>query len=139
MAERRRSLVESMEIKAETIKKALELSMKAHKFCGTRSSDQYLRQEICSSCEIVFAFPGSWSVNDWFSCNPFGEIKIDLALFPSLRSIGNQETALVNEAFFRKFIAILETSRLAIEVRKFVQHQYSTSCNFAFEINHKYE
>lgn len=120
MAEGRRSLVERMEISAEIIKKAFELSMKAHKLCCT-GPDQYLCEEICSSCEIVFAFPGSWSVNEWFSCNSFGQKKIDLDLFPSLRTIGNQESAFVNEAFvneafFRKLITILDTSQLKIQV-----------------------
>ncbi|KAL1811176.1 hypothetical protein ACET3Z_021241 [Daucus carota] len=120
MAQGRRSLSERLEMRAEIISKAFELSMNAHKFCGARS-DEYLSQEIHNSVEIVFAFPGSWSVNEWFSCRPFGEIKIDLSLFPCLRSIGNQESAFVNEAFFREFIALLRTSRLAIEVEKAVK------------------
>lgn len=73
-------------ISEEVMKIACELSMKAHECCD--ESNEYLYEETM----------------------------IDLALFPSLKSIGNQEAALANEAFLRRFKAIFENSSLSVEV-----------------------
>ena len=59
-----------------------------------------------SKSEVIFSFPGTWYVKDWYSKGPFGTAKIDRVLFPSLRSIGNDEKAEVNEAFQQRFQAI---------------------------------
>lgn len=108
-----KSFGERIEMREELmIKKACQLSMKAH----DKHSKPYIYEESPSSSEAVFAFAGSWSANDWFSGKPFGETKIDLNLFPSLRSIGNDETAFVNGALLVKFKAILEKSSLVNEV-----------------------
>ena len=61
--------------------------------------------------EVIFCFPGSGAVRDWYSQKNFGETKIDLGLFPSLRSIGIDEQALVNEAFQKKFQEILSAKQ----------------------------
>ncbi|WOG95893.1 hypothetical protein DCAR_0415222 [Daucus carota subsp. sativus] len=104
-------------ISEELIKKACELSMKAHECCD--ESNQYIYKECQWSlpAAALFSFAGVWSVRDWFdesSC--YGETDIDLDLFPSLKSIGNQEPALVNQAFLCRFRAILENSSLSVEV-----------------------
>ncbi|KAJ7956299.1 Enhanced disease susceptibility 1 [Quillaja saponaria] len=101
------------------MKKICSLAFKA-----LRLTDKpYHVEETRSSSEIFISFQGSWSVNEWFAGNPFGETKIDLQLFPSLRSIGNDEAALVNEAFLNKFKAILGSSSLENEVQKAVTNK----------------
>ncbi|KAF7135030.1 hypothetical protein RHSIM_Rhsim08G0167100 [Rhododendron simsii] len=109
-------LGETIGMREELIKKACSLSLKAHRASGK----PYLYEKSRSSSEAVFGFPGSWSVEDWFSSRPFGDTKADLNLFPSLRSIGNDEVAAVNEAFFRRFEAILRTTSFENEVKKAV-------------------
>ncbi|MQL05688.1 hypothetical protein EI015_26830, partial [Escherichia coli] len=69
------------------------------------------------------SFPGSGTIKDWYSGKPFGEIEINLNLFPSLKSIGVSEAALVNEAFQRRFEAILAKSSLVAEVEKAMTKQ----------------
>ncbi|CAJ1975214.1 unnamed protein product [Sphenostylis stenocarpa] len=92
-------------MRAEVIEKAYAASWKAHK-----SPDRpYLVEKISrnEASEVIICFPGSDAVKDWYSQRNFGETKIDLRLFPSLRSIGNDEPALVNEAFSKRFQDIL--------------------------------
>uniref|UniRef100_A0A2N9FWK9 Reverse transcriptase domain-containing protein n=1 Tax=Fagus sylvatica TaxID=28930 RepID=A0A2N9FWK9_FAGSY len=95
------SLGENLGIETEVIKNAWKLAEKAHS-----SNDPYKIERSRGSSEpiIISAFSGSWSVNDWFVGEAFGETKINLDLFPSLRSIGNDEHAKVNKAFQQKFI-----------------------------------
>uniref|UniRef100_A0A2N9EI66 EDS1 EP domain-containing protein n=1 Tax=Fagus sylvatica TaxID=28930 RepID=A0A2N9EI66_FAGSY len=94
------SLGENPGIETEVIKSAWKLAEKAHS-----SNDPYKIERSRGSSEpIIISFPGSWSVNDWFVGEAFGETKINLDLFPSLRSIGNDEHAKVNKAFQQKFI-----------------------------------
>ncbi|GAV74375.1 Lipase_3 domain-containing protein [Cephalotus follicularis] len=107
------SLGESIEVKAELIKKTCSMAMKPHK-------TPFLVDK--SRSDVVFSFPGSWSPNDWFSHGPFGEIKIDRKLFPSLRSIGNDDEAIgrdevakVNKAFMDKFLAISKSLKSEVE------------------------
>lgn len=98
-------LVESIGMTDELIKRACSIAMKAHKSAGKH----YLRDKIRGSPEVVFGFAGSWSVNDLFKDNSFGETNISRELFPSMRSIGNDETAKVNKAFAERFEDILQT------------------------------
>ncbi|XAR50123.1 Carboxylesterase, partial [Bertholletia excelsa] len=70
--------------------------------------------------EVIFGFPGSWSAGEWFSGDPFGEIKVNQQLFPSLKSIGTDEVATVNQAFLRRFEALLRTPSFEAEVKKAV-------------------
>ncbi|TXG61971.1 hypothetical protein EZV62_013334 [Acer yangbiense] len=100
-----------IKVNEELIKKAWSLAMKAH----MSPEKPYLVEKSRSSSEVIFSFPGSWSVNDWFTRSPFGEKKIDLGKFASLKSIGNEDVAIFNEAFLNRFDAIL--SQLQIEVR----------------------
>ncbi|KAI4343796.1 hypothetical protein L6164_011104 [Bauhinia variegata] len=108
---------EMVGIREEVIKRACILAFKAHK-----SSDKtYLVEKSrSSSSQVIISFPGSWCVNDWFSGKPFGETKIDLEMFPSLRSVSNDEAALVNQAFLRRFQSILTSPSFQSEVQKAV-------------------
>lgn len=98
-------LGEVLDMKEEVIQKACCLAMKAHK-----SEKQWLSEEVAGSSEVVVAFAGSWSVAEWFSRENYGETKINLDLFPSLKRIrSSNKPAIVNEAFLRRFLVILET------------------------------
>nr|KYP47007.1 hypothetical protein KK1_031376 [Cajanus cajan] len=105
------------------IKMTCALAFKAHK----SPKKFYLLKKIGSSpsdVNLIFSFPGSWDASDWFVRKPFGVTKINLALFPSLRSIGNDEAALVNEAFLLRFESILSNSSLKSEVNEAIQKGY---------------
>ncbi|XVE57062.1 hypothetical protein DITRI_Ditri04bG0061600 [Diplodiscus trichospermus] len=108
----------------ELIKKTCSIAMAAH-----RSSEKpYLVEKSRTSSDVIFSFPGSWSVVQWFSRQPFGEITIDQSelLSPrgnhidkvatSLRSIGRDELATANEGFLRRLEMILSISSLQTEV-----------------------
>lgn len=106
-------LGENMEIKEEVIMKACSMAMKAHK----SPEKQYLSEGIhSSSSEVVFSFAGSLSVNDWFAGSAFGEMKVDLQFFPSLKYVGLDVTATVNEVFLNRFKAVLANPQFQIEV-----------------------
>ncbi|KAL9335149.1 hypothetical protein Peur_072330 [Populus x canadensis] len=108
-------LGENVEIKEVVIQKACSMAMNAHKSPGK----QYLSKKIkTSSSEVVFSFPGSWSVNDWFTGTSFGETKVDPQLFPSLKYVGLDVTATVNEVFLNRFKAVLANPQFQIEVEK---------------------
>ncbi|XP_058755728.1 protein EDS1L-like [Vicia villosa] len=102
----------------EVIKKACSLSFKAHK----SSKEPYISETFKTSSEsatyLVISFPGSWVEADWFVTKPFGETKIDLAHFPLLKSVGNDETALVNQAFLNRFDRLFKFSSIISEVKK---------------------
>ncbi|XP_057480628.1 protein EDS1B-like [Actinidia eriantha] len=101
-------------MREELMEEACYLALRAH----TSAGKPYLSKKIHGSSETVFSFPGSWTVDDWFSGKPFGQRKIELDLFPSLCSFVNDEKAAVNEAFFRRFEAILKTTAFENEVKK---------------------
>lgn len=107
-------LGESIEMRAERIEKAFTVSSKAHK----SPEKHYLVEKISRSNppEVTISFPASGDFKDWYSKTTFGETKIDLSLFPTLRSIGNSEAALVNEASLQRFQDILAKSPLKDEV-----------------------
>lgn len=97
-------------IKAKVIKKALSVSIEAHK---SPEKPCLVKRKIPNSpSQVIVAFPGSWSLNDWFSgdskATPFGETKIDTKKFGSLKSIGKEVEAMVNEAFMARFLRILD-------------------------------
>ncbi|XP_020235415.1 protein EDS1L [Cajanus cajan] len=100
-------------MRREFIEKACVVSLKAHK-----SPDKPYLVEKISRSEVIICFPGSDAVRDWYSQTNFGQTKINLDLFPPLRSIGNDEPALVNEAFLKRFQAILLKPALPAEVKK---------------------
>ncbi|XP_057951161.1 protein EDS1-like [Malania oleifera] len=113
----RMRLAERVEVREEVVKKACSLAMKAHNLKSP--GKQYLVDKSRSSVEVVISFPGVWSVSDWFCRKPFGEAKINLEKFPSLRNLGTDEVAAVNEAFQLRFERILES--LQTEVVKAVK------------------
>ncbi|KAK7411515.1 hypothetical protein VNO78_02949 [Psophocarpus tetragonolobus] len=107
------------QMRGEVIEKAFSGSLKAHKL----SDKPYLIEKINRNdpAEVIFYFPGSGAVRDWYSQpqKNFGETTIDLDLFRSLRSIGSDEAASVNEAFLKRFKEILSAKpSLADEVEK---------------------
>lgn len=104
----------------ELIQKAAKLAMKAH---DTSPGKPYRHEKASGSIDAFFAFPGSWCVDHWYSRKPFGEIKIDVSKFPSMKSVGNDEVALVNEAFSRRFQELLSNSSLEIEVEKTISER----------------
>lgn len=89
-------------LREEQINKACLLAMKAHK-----SQEKLYLLDKSSKTDVIFSFAGTWSVNEWFTTNPFGEKKINRDQFPSLRSIGYDDVAKVNEAFLNRFLTIL--------------------------------
>ncbi|KAL8261334.1 hypothetical protein R6Q59_025383 [Mikania micrantha] len=97
---------ERLGLSESEIIKASYLAVKSHKFNG------YIREEA------VFALSGSWAVPDFFSHEPFGESVIDASLFPSVKSVGNNEPAKINHGFYRRFQALLQTSNFQAEVEK---------------------
>ncbi|KAF2311394.1 hypothetical protein GH714_022243 [Hevea brasiliensis] len=107
------SLGENLGIREEVIKKACSVSMKTHKSAGKQL---YVAEKIRNSHELVFSFPGSWSLSDWFIGSSFGEVKVDLELFPSLKYIGLNQIATVNGAFLNRFNAILDNTQFKKEV-----------------------
>ncbi|KAK7271506.1 hypothetical protein RJT34_27466 [Clitoria ternatea] len=104
-------LDESTEISGEHIEKAFTVAWEAH----TKTQHYYTDQEHNQS-QVFIAFSGSGSVKDWYYGSNFGEIKINLDLFPSLKSIGNDEPALVNGHSQQRFQYILNNSNLQDEV-----------------------
>lgn len=94
------SSVNNIVLNEDPINKALALFLKAH-----RSPEKpYLVEKIRGSpSKVIFIFPCCGSVKDWYSETPFGESPINLTHFPSLKSVGNDEAALVNKSFLQRF------------------------------------
>ncbi|XP_027339698.1 protein EDS1-like [Abrus precatorius] len=112
---------ESIEMKGERIQRAFGEAFKAHK-----SPEKPFNHEDFSRFnppEVIISFPASGAVKDWYSQRNFGETKINLGLFPSIKSIGNDEAALVNKAFLKRFEDILAKSTLADKVEKAMTKQ----------------
>lgn len=107
-------LGEKLGLREDAIQRACRLSMKAH---DKAPGKPYIHDKTRGSTDVFFAFPGSWCVEDWYSRDPFGEVKVDLSKFPSIKSVGNEEIGLVNEAFGRRFDGLLSRSSLAAEVQ----------------------
>ena len=99
---------ENKEINTNLIQKACSLAVKAH---SKSSQKSYIREKTGGSSYVIFSFPGYWSENDWYDGEPFGETKINLDLFPSLRSIGIDEHAKVNKAFLQRFVDKISRNR----------------------------
>ncbi|KAL7617934.1 hypothetical protein Lser_V15G00444 [Lactuca serriola] len=110
----RESIGEKSGISESVIIKASSLSIKSHKSNGC-----YIKES--GPDETIFAFTGSWSVQDFYSRDPFGETKIDLSHFPSLKSIGNNELAKINQGFFQRFQSLFQTPSFKSEVERAVK------------------
>ncbi|XP_035542456.1 protein EDS1B-like [Juglans regia] len=88
----------------ELIMKTCSSAMNAHKFPGNPFTFEKIRASSDTYTSFIFSFAGSWSISDWqLAQKPFGETQIKTELFPSLRSIGNDEFAMVNQAFQQRF------------------------------------
>ncbi|XP_072093862.1 protein EDS1L isoform X3 [Arachis hypogaea] len=102
-------------LRVDLIKKACALAFKAHKspkkyYLLEKKNRSWLEADL-----IIISFHGSWASSDWFVDKSYGVTKINQQLFPSLKSIGNDEAALVNEAFQLRFESILSNSSLKHE------------------------
>lgn len=101
------------DLSPERIEKSFSASLKAHSY----KAPYFLEKNSRSNPkEVIISFSASGGFKDWYSKTNFGEIKIDLTLFPSLRSIGNNEPALVNQYFLQRFQEILAKSSLKDQV-----------------------
>ncbi|CAK8530563.1 unnamed protein product [Lathyrus sativus] len=108
------------ELTPERIEKSFSASLKAHSY----KAPYFLEKNSRSNPkEVIISFSASGGFKDWYSKTNFGEIKIDLTLFPSLRSIGNNEPALVNQYFLQRFQEILAKSSLQNEVETAIDKQ----------------
>ncbi|CAK8543436.1 unnamed protein product [Lathyrus sativus] len=102
----------------EVIKKSCSLSFKAHKSPKEPYLSENFKTSSDSAAYLVISFPGSWVETDWFVTKPVGETKIDLGHFPLLKSVGNDEIALVNQAFLNRFDSLFKFSSIISEVKK---------------------
>lgn len=107
-------------IKDEVIKKACSISIRAHQ---APAEKPFLVDKIRGSpSQVVIAFSGAWTSDAWSTrdgtAKAFGETEVNLNSFPSLRSIGNDITAKVNEASMNQFLQIMEKSALRSEMDK---------------------
>ncbi|GAB4853971.1 defense response [Ancistrocladus abbreviatus] len=104
---------ERIGLRVGLINKACSMAMRAHSSPGK----PYLYVNSRSSTEAIFGFTGAWHVRDWFAPNkPFGETKINLQLFLSMKPISDHNPALVNEASPQRFEAVLTNSTLKAEI-----------------------
>ncbi|XP_043687156.1 protein EDS1B-like [Telopea speciosissima] len=104
-------------MEADLVKRASSLAIEAN---STTNRSFYLFNN--PSRYAIFAFRGSGTLDDWYSGTgkSFGNTPVDLKVFTSLRSIGNDEVAEVNAKFFQQFRDLLkEDLRLSDEVRRF--------------------
>lgn len=112
-------LGEKIGISEELIKKSCRLSLQAQDY-----PNELFHVDKHSSEAAFIVFTGSWSVIDWFSGDKafgFGETKINRELFPSMRSIGNDEDATVNQAFLKRFELVLKNPKFQEEVETAIQ------------------
>ncbi|PQQ08457.1 protein EDS1L-like [Prunus yedoensis var. nudiflora] len=126
-------LGEMLKISEENLKTSCFLSLKAQNF----PDEQFLVEKSPASSHAFVSFPGSWSVDGWYSGDKaFGEKEINLQLFPSVKSIGNYDkddkpedrefaTAFVNQAFLHRFEHVLKTSQLENQVEAALNEQKS--------------
>ncbi|XP_062030609.1 protein EDS1L-like [Rosa rugosa] len=110
------TLVKKIGISEELIKKSCSLSWE------DQFSNGLFHVDKSSSDAVFIVFPGSWTVKEWFSGDQaFGETKIDSKdwskkAFPSMRSIGNDDVAIVNQAFLERFELVLKDPKFGEEV-----------------------
>lgn len=93
-----------MEQTVELIKKTCSVAMMAQ-------NEKLFKEEIssCSCDEVIFGFPGIWSLTDWTSDHKcFRQTdQFNPTDFPSMKRLGNDEVAFLNEAFIRRFQSLL--------------------------------
>ncbi|CAM0951263.1 unnamed protein product [Alopecurus aequalis] len=78
----------------------------------------------------AFVFPPTWSAAGWMPSSPdaggrapFGDMEVDPALFPSLRSVGSGVPARANAAFVAAFRGLLDSSPFQSEVSRAVAEE----------------
>ena len=106
---------ENKEINTGLIQKACSLAVEAKS-----SQKSYVLEKTVDSSYVIFSFPGYWSKNDWYDGESFGETKINIDLFPPLKSIGIDEHAQVNKAFLQRFVDKISTDQDFINKVHFV-------------------
>ncbi|KAK7317216.1 hypothetical protein RJT34_01256 [Clitoria ternatea] len=108
-------LGDKLGLKEEVIKKARDVAFEAH---VSNNNKYHVSQWTLTEAYLFISFPGSWDATEWFDNKIFGESKIDLDLLPPLRSVGNDEPALVNQGFLQIFHDIFKNSQIKSEVNK---------------------
>ncbi|KAL2936006.1 Protein EDS1L [Bienertia sinuspersici] len=83
-------------LRKELISKACSIATKAHKL--TSDKPYICETSVSLSSEVIFGFAGGWELRDWFTHKPFGEVNINLNIFPSMKKIGGNEAATVEKA-----------------------------------------
>ncbi|KAK9925865.1 hypothetical protein M0R45_023127 [Rubus argutus] len=105
-------LGEKIGISEELVKTSCRLSLQAQDY-----PNELFHVAKHSSETVLIVFTGSWLVIDWFSGDKaFGETEINRELFPSMRSIGNDEVATVNQAFLKRFELVWKNPKFQEEV-----------------------
>ncbi|KAL8162207.1 hypothetical protein V2J09_013696 [Rumex salicifolius] len=107
--------LERIGLTKELINRACSVAIAAHK---DPHGKPFVVQNSGTSTALI-GFAGSWTAEDWFfGGKPFGESTVNLHLFPSLKSIGKAEAAVVNGASLRRFEALLLDPSFISEVEK---------------------
>ncbi|KAL6181528.1 hypothetical protein ACLB2K_048183 [Fragaria x ananassa] len=110
------STSEILGISEEYIKKSCRLSL------NDRFSNELFHVDKSSSDAVFIVFKGVCTVEEWFSGDgAFGETKINYKdwskeAFPSMRSIGNEDVAIVNQAFLERFELVTKDPNFGKEV-----------------------
>lgn len=97
------STSEILGISEEYIKKSCRLSL------NDQFGTELFHVDKSSSDAVFIVFKGVCTVEEWFSGDgAFGETKINYKdwskeAFPSMKSIGNEDIAIVNQAFLERF------------------------------------
>ncbi|KAI3504621.1 hypothetical protein L2E82_46531 [Cichorium intybus] len=120
-----------MEIDEESVKLSLNneltktahlLSVEAHKQNHPYITNTKKHGSASSSMEVsIFAFPGSWDIQDWYQDDYFGETDVDFNLFPSLLRVGVNRLAKVNAVFLQLSKNLLNNLAFKAEVEKAVK------------------
>eukprot|EP00268_Persea_americana_P013404 TRINITY_DN15885_c0_g2_i1.p1 TRINITY_DN15885_c0_g2~~TRINITY_DN15885_c0_g2_i1.p1 ORF type:complete len:622 (+),score=128.25 TRINITY_DN15885_c0_g2_i1:156-2021(+) len=99
------------------IKESCSLAMKASS--GDSSPPFLLHHNRCYDSVAIFAFPGSWTLEEWRG----SPSKVDSNLFPSLRGLGSNESALVHGGFLHRFHTLLMNSAFEHQVHRAVSER----------------
>lgn len=107
-------LEEVVGLKPDTITRACALAFRSHL---SKSNRPYLVTPD-NDGRVTISFSAAWSVADFYSipAATFGLAKINHNLFPSLKSVGLDESANVNQAFQTRFKVLLDRYDLHREV-----------------------
>ncbi|KAK7304563.1 hypothetical protein VNO77_42444 [Canavalia gladiata] len=98
----------SIEMRSDSIVRALNAALMAYNKTPNFSVKEFSKID---PPEVTISFSGSGSFKDWYSQPNFGETKVDFDLFSSLKSIGKDEAAQVNEFFQQRFKDILASDK----------------------------